>query len=41
LLASIARFRFTSTINLPCSFPGAIPNRTFLLCQDADISTLP
>ena len=41
LLASIARLRFTGTINLPCSFPRATLNRTFLLCQDADITTLP
>ena len=41
LLASIARLRFTGTINLPCSFRMATPNRTFLLCQKADISILP
>ena len=41
LLASIALLRFTGTINLPCSFRMATPNRTFLLCQEEDISTLP
>jgi hypothetical protein len=33
LLASIACLRFTGTINLPCPFRMATPNRTFLLCQ--------
>lgn len=41
LLASMARLRFTGTINLTCLFQRPTPNRTFLLCQDADISTLP
>jgi len=41
LLASMARLRFTGTINLPCLFRMATWNRTFLLCQHADISTLP
>jgi hypothetical protein len=41
LLASMARLRFTGTINLTWLFQSPTPNRTFLLCQDADISTLP
>ncbi len=41
LLASMARLRFTSMINLTWLFQSPTPNRTFLLCQDADISTLP
>jgi len=39
LLAS--RARFTGTLNLPRLFPGLDRNRTFLLCRNADISTLP
>jgi hypothetical protein len=43
LLASIARLRFTGTINLTCSFPELLQtghfyfagNRTFLLCLDS------
>lgn len=41
LLASSARLRFTGTINLTWLFQEPYHNRTFLLCQDADISTLP
>ena len=43
VLASIARLRFTGTINLPCLFKGSpqtghfyfASNRTFLLCLDS------
>ena len=41
LLASIAPLRFTGTINLSCSSAWTTPNRTFLLCQEEDISILP
>jgi len=40
LLASIARLRFNGTMNLPCSFPRATLNRTFLLCLDRTRLTL-
>jgi hypothetical protein len=41
LVATRAPLRFTGTINLPCSSAWTTPNRTFLLCQEEDISTLP
>ena len=34
LLASMARLRFTGTINLTWPFQRPIPNRTFLLCLE-------
>ena len=41
LLASIARLRFTGTRRLTCTPESPAQKRTFLLCQQEDISTLP
>lgn len=40
LLASMARLRFTGTINLTWLFQSPAPNRTFLLCLDRSLKVV-